>query len=557
MSHTISPPLSFNLPPITISTPIPVLAFASATSFYCTRKMARPLCPMTPGLAVLIVAIYWCVWRGWIFPVYFSELRHVPTVGGFPLWGQLIPIISEECGLPQRRWHREHGPIIRYYFPLGCERLSLADDMAIRHLTVKNPHNFPKPLRAKEWMVRILGDGVLLAEGDQHTYQRKTLNPGFSIAAIRTFVPIFWAMALKMVNLQQREMEASGKPFIVFEVLEWLNRCTLDIIGEAGFGYTINSLENPTLAIRYAYKLVFNFDLASRVLHGLQAFFPSSKHIPAQMNRDMELARSIILKEATTIIDEKLGEAEQNPYAKDVLALIAQENLMLKGKGEAGLSFVTMRDQIMTFLAAGHDTTATGTAWTIHLLSIYPGVQHRLRAEIRRYMPYLFDEDWTYDREMVLLDPDHLPYLDNVCRESLRYIPPIPMTVRESVEDDVIEGYKVPAKTVIYMLSNAINRMEWFWGDDADSFDPDRWDKLPKTFCPNAFMTFLQGSRGCLGRKFAEVEMKILLCVLLSRWEFARDYSTPDPEDWKMWRLVLRPKEGITVVAKPVRQETW
>jgi cytochrome P450 len=150
-------------------------------------------------------------------------------------------------------------------------------------------------------------------------------------------------------------------------------------------------------------------------------------------------------------------------------------------------------------------------------------------------------------------DPDRLPYLDNVCRESLRFIPPIPMTVRESVADDVIDKYKVPGGTVLYMLANAINRMEWFWGDDADAFDPDRWDRLPDTAVPNAFMTFLQGPRGCLGRKFAEVEMKVLLCVLVSRWEFARDFSTADPEDWKMWRLVLRPKEGVTVVATPVK----
>ena len=69
---------------------------------------------------------------------------------------------------------------------------------------------------------------------------------------------------------------------------------------------------------------------------------------------------------------------------------------------------------------------------------------------------------------------------------------------------------------------------------------------MPETAVPNAFMTFLQGPRGCIGRKFAETEMKILLCSLLSVYEFSRDFDTPDPEEWKMWRLVLRPKEGVT-----------
>ena len=89
--------------------------------------------------------------------------------------------------------------------------------------------------------------------------------------------------------------------------------------------------------------------------------------------------------------------------------------------------------------------------------------------------------------------------------------------------------------------------MPHFWGDNADVFDPDRWDNLPKTYTPNAYMTFLQGPRGCIGKKFAETEMKILLCTMLSMFEFARDMDTPNPEDWKMWRLVLRPKDGVTV----------
>ncbi|KAK4252240.1 cytochrome P450 [Corynascus novoguineensis] len=533
-------------------TPIPVLTLASAGSLYITRKSDQPAWPTMPTLTLIIILSYWMIWRGWLYPTYFSELRHVPTVPGFPLWGHIIPVISEECGIPQRRWHRQHGPIIRYFFPLGCERLSVADDKGIRHLTVKNAYNYPKPLRAKLWMVRILGEGVLLAEGPEHANQRKTLNPGFSISAIRSFTPVFWEKALLMADLQRRELDMTGEPSISFEILEWLNRCTLDIIGVAGFGYEIDSLRDATLPIRRAYRLVFNFDLTSRILHGVQAFFPASKHIPAQMNRDMEEARDIIMTEATKIITEKLEEAENAANAKDVLALIAQENMKLKQKGEPGLSFETMRDQIMTFLAAGHDTTATGVTWTIHLLSIHPEMQTRLRNEIREHMPFLFDPDFTYDRSMTLTDPDRLPYLDNVCRESLRYIPPIPMTVRESVADDVINGYKVPARTIVYILANAINRMEWFWGNDANTFNPDRWDNLPETAVPNAFMTFLQGPRGCLGRKFAEVEMKIMLCVMLSRFEFRRDESTPDPEEWKMWRLVLRPRDGVTVVAKPI-----
>ncbi|PVH75901.1 cytochrome P450 [Cadophora sp. DSE1049] len=446
-----------------------IVGAGTIAAFLISKIKGYSLLDILPLVYLATIPLYITVYQSYIYPFYISELRHVPTVPGYPLWGQFIEIITKECGVPQRQWHQEHGPIIRYFFPFGAERLAL-------------------------WMVRILGEGVLLAEGSAHVHQRKALAPGFSIGSIRALSPVFWQKALLLSRLWKEEMEQSRVTTKCFEVLEWLNRTTLDIIGQAGFGTDINSLENPDTPIREAYRLVFAFDIGSRILHGLQAFIPT---------------------------------------------------------GEEGLSFETMRDQVMTFLGAGHDTTATGVAWTLHLLSKYPSIQSRLRDEIKHFMPFLFDPAMRYDAEsLAKADADQLPYLDNVCRESLRYIPPIPMTVRESIADDQLGDYHVPGGTVIYVLANAINRLPMYWGPTADEFNPDRWDKLPETYTTNAFMTFLQGPRGCVGRKFAETEMKIILCCLLSLYEFDMDRSVVDPESLKMWRLVLRPRDGVSLKVK-------
>jgi cytochrome P450 len=519
-------------------------------AFLLSKTTQYSLLQVLPWIYLTTIPLYVVVYASYIYPFYISELRHVPTVPGFPLWGQFFTIITTECGVPQRAWHTEHGPIIRYFFPFGAERLAVADDKAIHQMTIKNPYNYPKPVRAKLWMVRILGDGVLLAEGSEHVHQRKALAPGFSIGSIRALQPVFWQKALLLSSLWKEEMAASRVTTKSFEVLEWLNRTTLDIIGQAGFGTDINSLENPETPIREAYRLVFAFDIGSRILHGLQAFIPSTKYLPAKMNRDMEAARTIILDKATAIITEKEGQAAAHTTHKDIIALISKDNLKMKEAGEAGLSFETMRDQVMTFLGAGHDTTATGVAWTLHLLSTHPAIQARLRAEIQAHMPFLSDPATRHSpAALAQVDADQLPYLDNVCRESLRYIPPIPMTVRQSLADDRLGDYRVPAGTVIYVLANAINRLPMYWGPTADAFDPDRWDALPATYTTNAFMTFLQGPRGCVGRKFAETEMKIILCALLSMYDFVRDESTADPESLKMWRLVLRPRDGVSLNA--------
>jgi cytochrome P450 len=322
---------------------------ASLTAKYTETALSTSL-----SIALPTAILVWLAWISYIYPFYVSPLRNIPTVPGFPLWGQFKTIITTECGVPVREWHETHGPIIRYFFPFGAERLSIADDDAIKHMTIRNPYNFPKPIRAKLWMVRILGEGVLLAEGQTHVHQRKALSPGFSIASIRSLSPVFWGKSLHLARLWSNEIKAEGTKSKIFEVLEWLNRTTLDIIGQAGFGSDIDSLDHPEAPIREAYRLVFAFDIWSRVLHGLAAFMPITKHLPAQMNRDMLAARKIILAKASAIIKEKEAQAKStvtDSRPKDIIGLIVRDNL--KATGDDALSFEAMRDQVMTFLGAG------------------------------------------------------------------------------------------------------------------------------------------------------------------------------------------------------------
>ena len=522
---------------------LPLMLLSGAVAAGCQKYADIPFSDTLAKAVGISMVIYLTFWS-WIYPFYLSPMKIIPTVPGFPLWGQFFTIIHHEVGVPNRDWHQKYGPIVRYFFPFGAERLSIADDDALTHMCIKNPYNYPKPDRARQWMTRILGDGVLLAEGNPHKHQRKALAPGFSIQSIKALTPIFWRKALLLSKLWERDMLVEKTQSLSIEVLEWLNRTTLDIIGEAGFGTDLDSLEHPETPIREAYRLVFAFDIFSRVLHGLAAFIPKTKYLPAKMNRDILEARNIIMSKATDIVRQK--HKATHAKDKDIIALIVKDNMKLEAAGEASLSFETMRDQVMTFLGAGHDTTATGVAWTIHLLSTHPEIQERVRREIKTHYPYLFDPYTRNDIDrLAKSDADHLPYLDNICRESLRYIPPIPMTVRESINDDILGGFPVPAKTTVYIHANAIHRLPSFWGDTADVFDPDRWDNLPQGHSPNAFMTFLQGPRGCIGRKFAETEMKSLVICLLSMYRFQRDESVVDPEDWKMWRLVLRPRDGV------------
>ena len=332
---------------------LPLLLLSVGTAVAAQIFAEYPAGPVFVGTFTVSIIVYLVYWT-YIYPFYVSPLRHVPTVPGFPLWGQFFTIIRYEVGVPNREWHLMYGPIIRYFFPFGAERLSIADDDALNHMCIKNPYNYPKPDRAKQWMVRILGEGVLLAEGDPHKQQRKALAPGFSTQSIKALTPIFWRKALLLSKLWERDMLVEKTHSKTIEILEWLNRTTLDIIGEAGFGTDLDSLEHPNTPIREAYRLVFAFDISSRMLHGLAAFIPQTKYLPAKMNRDVLQSRNIIISKADDIVRQK----HQKTHAKDkdIIALIVKDNMRLEAAGEASLSFNTMRDQVMTFLGAGHDS---------------------------------------------------------------------------------------------------------------------------------------------------------------------------------------------------------
>lgn len=260
-----------------------------------------------------------------------------------------------------------------------------------------------------------------------------------------------------------------------------------------------------------------------------------------------ETSAQVVTDVATSIVQSKLDTDKASAAKKDIISLIVNHNTSLSD--DDGLSFEEVRDQVKTFFGAGHDTTATGVAWTIDLLSKHPDVQDRLRTEILTALSSLADAASSKDPEALAQANmlDRLPYLADVCQESLRFIPPIPTVIRKTRVDSNLSGYLIPAGTYLYITSNAINRLECYWGNDADHFDPDRWDRLPKQWVPNAYQTFLEGPRGCIGRKFAETEMKVFPVCLLSRFRFERDEAWPDQEKRKMWRLVLRPKDGISV----------
>ena len=207
-------------------------------------------------------------------------------------------------------------------------------------------------------------------------------------------------------------------------------------------------------------------------------------------------------------------------------------------------------NQLMTFLIAGHETTASALSWAICMLCQHPKVQNRLREEVRSSLP----DPRCPTASVSSNDIDGLPYLNAVGNEVLSLYSPVPVTVRVAADNTALIGHYVPKGTTIFISSWATNADKSFWGEDAADFNPDRWLGEGKANTGGiesnyAFLTFLHGPRSCIGQSFAKGEFACLLAAWAGALEtrFAdtdyvikvRNGLTPRPQDLEVKVRVL------------------
>ncbi|SPQ18901.1 449293f5-5c5d-43c7-b083-661d6d64f506 [Thermothielavioides terrestris] len=490
-----------------------------------------------PGFLAAFIALWgiqlfaWAVWAVLLYPKLFSPLRGLPEPAGNSWFMGQFPVIRAlPSGTPMAEWAKSipNDGVIRYLGPFNQERLLITSPKALAEVLVTKNYDFIKPSVFRFSLGRVLGVGLLLAEGDEHKMQRRNLMPAFAFRHVKELYPVFWAKARQGVRAMTEqilqnaaERPDSEKSTGVVEVGGWASRITLDIIGLAGLGCDFDSIGNPTSPLNEAYTCVFSPSRQSRFLQllGIVTHPRIASWLPVKRNGEINEAVRMIRAECERLIREKKEKhARKELTDQDILSVAIESG---------GFSDENLVDQLMTFLAAGHETTAAAVTWAAYLLAKHPEMQDRLRAEIREYLPSLSsaDDDSTISSSEI----DRMPYLNAVCNEVLRYLSPVPMTLREAACDTSIQGHFVPKGTRIVLAPWAINKLETLWGGNAGEFNPDRWipqsdhDKHAASGGATsnyAFMTFLHGPRSCIGQSFAKGEFACLLAWWVGRFRF-------------------------------------
>ncbi len=407
-------------------------------------------------------------------------------VPGLPWIGNLHQYRLDKVGFLQRLRER-YGDVVR--FRLGPHTLVLvAHPEDIHRVEMKNARNYVKATNFRA----VVGDGIFMSEGEKWKKQRRLIAPTFHQGSL-----------LKMVDDMNRKigltldamLEADHRPV---EMSESMKRLAFEIVCEAVFG---TESTGDFTSLRQA-MVYINRYLTRR----FGALLPVPMSFPTPSNLKFHRALRTIDRTVWSLIGQKTAQSQSGEAGDDLLTKMMQARDPETGEG---MDSAQLRDEAVSMMLAGFETTGHLIPWILHELSIHPEHQQRLFTEIERSVG---------QRVPGAEEAMGMPFLSAVVDESLRLHPPVWAWTKRALEDDEIRGHRIRAGSILYLSPYLTHRHPGFW-DRPGEFDPDRWTSELREKNKLAFFPFGMGPRTCVGRHFALLEIKLILIRMLQAWK--------------------------------------
>lgn len=409
------------------------------------------------------------------------------------------------------------------YGDIANFRLGAVDVFFVRHpdyvrevLIAQRASFTMSPLRAR--LNAVVGEGLFTSRGELHARQRRLIQPVFRKSRIEAY-------AGQMAALSRRTSE-QWRPGAEIELTDEMMKLTMFIAARALFDHDIED-DAASVSRNVGTVLEFFTRLSSPFLDlALKLPLPSSLRFRRAV-RDLD---AVIYR----MIERRRGAAGPG---NDLLSLLMQAkddetNVIMTEK--------QLRDEVLTLLIAGHETTANLLSWTLYLLAQKPAADQRLHAETKALL--------TGRAGFTAADCDRMVYARMVIHEALRLYPPGWFIGRAALADVRLGQYTVPKGAVVMMSQYIMHRDPRFF-EDPEQFIPERWggglqDRLPR----GAYFPFSAGDRHCIGEGFAWQEALLILATLIERWRFE---LVPGQSIRPKPSVTLRPDSPIRMVVRP------
>jgi len=413
----------------------------------------------------------------------------------------------------------EYGRVIK--FSVGPYKVIAMNEPEFHHWVLKeNWENYIKG-KAFEMMEPVMGKGLLTAPHEFWRQNRAIVQPNFRLARL----PEYFQRMKESCESYFSDWDSKGiEAAQSFDMHQEMMNLTLSIITKTIFDLDFSTDPKVAVAIHD-----FMLGMEAQIFHlsRLQKYIPTPKNL-----------RSLrALRYMDTIAYDLIARRRQDFDGRsDLISLLIQAS---SREGAKGITDKYLRDEVLNFLIAGHETTASSLSFCLFKLAENPEILVKVREEIDSVLG---------KREIEFSDLDKLIYLEMVINETLRILPPVWSISREAKLEDEIGGYRIPKGSIVTVAPYFIHHREDIW-PEPQRFNPERFraeeiKKRPK----NTFHPFGLGPRTCIAETFARIEMKTFLALFLQKYDFQYDQRIP----WELLATVtLRPKNGLFLKITP------
>jgi len=433
-----------------------------------------------------------------------------------PLVGNILAFRRDQLGYLQAL-QRAYGKMATIYIGKTPVVLLFRPEH-VRYVLTENPRNFTSR-EVAEGLRQLIGDGLLTIDGEAHRQQRRMVQPAFHRKRVESYASI-------MTNYTGETLKGwhAGERIDISRAMQEL---TLRIVGKCLFNLDLAD-QVDTLGSAFTEMIGNPIGLLEGFLNMRidQPFTAYGKRMAAKRRVDEFIYR---------LIAQRRRETEDKG---DVLSMLLEAQ-----EGEVALTDTQVRDHIMTFVAAGHETTANALTWTFYLLSQHPTARAKLLAELKSVLA---------GRAPTIDDLPNLPYTEWALNESMRLYPPAWTQGRRATKAFELDGVHFPAGTMVMFSQWVIHRLPDIW-DDPEAFRPERWDPVNGQKTPPwSYFPFGGGPRICIGMPFAQLEAKLLLATILQQYT---PHLAPGYRLELNPLITLRPKHGMPMILIPTASE--
>ncbi|CAH1398401.1 unnamed protein product [Nezara viridula] len=352
-----------------------------------------------------------------------------------------------------------------------------------------------------------LGTGLLISNGNLWHQRRKAITPTFHFKILESFVPIFYKCGIILVNCLKEKV---GK--VPFDITPYMSNCALDVVAETAMGTEVKAQTNPhdeyPKSVLRMTKL-----LADKMYNPYWNLLEPIYTLLGKKKEETDLLK-LLSTFPLELLKRKENEKNNHPSSRENgenknIAFLELLVRIKETKNPAFKSEQDIKDEVVTFMFEGHDTSSMALVYTFWLLGLHSEIQEALFQEVSQTLVGKIPSMEDYHK---------MDLLNRVLKESLRLYSPVPLVSRMITEEIVLpgSGYRLPAGTQVVVSMYSLHRRADLF-PEPEKFNPDRF--LEPIKHPFAYVPFAAGPRNCIGQKFVMLELKVIVSLVVLNFE--------------------------------------